>query len=129
MSTCYLQAKKAVQFGRILDPSGRVYLYDDYFELGLISCGIGSGESGIFFERIINPILEYDKQFKTDLWPTLEASFSNDKLEQIAGELHIHISTLRYRLQKVESLTGYSFFNSHDKLTLYLAFLLYKVSA
>lgn len=129
MSTCYLQAKKAVQFGRILDPSGRVYLYDDYFELGLISCGIGSGESGIFFERIINPILEYDRQFKTDLWPTLEASFSNDKLEQIAGELYIHISTLRYRLQKVESLTGYSFFNSHDKLTLYLAFLLYKISA
>lgn len=129
MSECYLQAKKAVQFGRMLDQEHRVYLYNKYFELGLISCGIGSSEAAIFFDRIINPILEYDKQFKTDLWTTLETSFSYDKLDQIASALHIHISTLRYRLQKFEALTGYSYFNTHDRLTLYLAFLLYKVSS
>jgi len=128
MSECYLQAKKAVQFGRMLDGSQHVFLYHSYFELGLISCGIGSSESHIFYERIIDPILAYDRQFKTDLWNTLETSFSNDKLDQIAAALHIHISTLRYRLQKVETLTGYSYFNPHDRLTLYLAFLLYKVS-
>lgn len=128
MSEAYIQAKKSVQFGRIMNSNQHVYLYDNYFELGLISCSIGSSESGIFFNRIISPILEYDKQFKTDLWSTLESCFSNDKLEQAAAALHIHISTLRYRLQKVENLTGYSFFNSHDRLTLYLSFLLYKVS-
>lgn len=129
MPECYLQAKKALQFGRMLNQDQHAYLYHDYFELGLISYGVGSSEANMFFERIINPILEYDKQFKTDLWNTLACSFANEKLEQIANSLHIHISTLRYRLQKVENLTGYSYFTPHDRLTLYLAFLLYKASS
>lgn len=126
---CYRQAKEAVRFGQIIEPDQHVYLYDNFFELGLIYCGAGSHEAQIFFDRIISPIQEYDRQAKTDLWPTLEASFKYDKLEQVAEALHIHISTLRYRLQKIQSLTGYNYFNSRERMTLYLAFLLSKASS
>ena len=90
---------------------------------------MGSCEARIFYDRIISPIQSYDRQAKSDLWPTLEASFRHDKLEQVAEALHIHISTLRYRLQKIQSLTGYNYFNSRDRMTLYLAVLLFQVSS
>lgn len=128
MSEYYLQAKKALQFGRMVHDQHHVFLYGNYFELGLISCGAGSSEAQIFFHRIIGPILSYDRQSNTDLWPTLEQCFLHDKLEHIAAVLHIHISTLRYRLQKIEGLTGYSYFDTHQRMTLYLAYLLYKTA-
>lgn len=46
---CYRQAKKAVQFGRMVSREQHVYLYENFFELGLISCGAGSREARIFF--------------------------------------------------------------------------------
>ncbi len=128
MSECYFQSQKAVQFGRIVDPSQHVYLYDDYFELGLISCGLDSSDADTFFQRIVLPIQEYDRHSKTELWSTLEAGFLHDKLEIVSEALHIHISTLRYRLLKIESITGYNYFRIRDRLTLYLAYLLYKIS-
>ncbi len=128
ISSCYVQAKKAIQFGLMMNPHQQTYLYDTYLELGLISCGMGSSEADIFFQRIIVPIQEYDKQYKTTLWETLEASFLHDRLEQVAVSLHVHISTLRYRLQKIETITGYNYFTIHDRLTLYLAYLLRCVS-
>jgi len=128
LSKCYLQAKKAIQFGRMIDSIQHVFLYENYFELGLISAGIGSDDADAIFRVIIIPIREYDKQFKTDLWVTLETCFAYDKLEQVAEARHIHISTLRYRLQKIETITGYSYFNARNRLTLYLAYLLFKVS-
>lgn len=129
MSDCYTQAKKAVQFGQNLDARRHVYLYRDYYELGLISYGRGSAEADIFNAKIITPILDHDKYSGTDLMRTLEVSFANEKMEQIANQLHLHISTLRYRLQKIEQLTGYSYFNTRDRLTLYIAYLLYKVNS
>lgn len=128
MSECYFQSKKALQFGRIIDRSRHVYFYDDYLELGLISCGVDSKDAAIFTRRIAEPIQEYDRQSNTELWNTLETCFQYDKLEGVADALHIHISTLRYRLLKIESLVGFSYFKNRDRLTLYLAYLLYRLS-
>ncbi len=38
-----------------------------------------------------------------------------------AKELHIHVETLRYRLNKIEELTGYCFENSKDLMLLILS--------
>lgn len=129
ISECYTMAKDAITFGRMEDAEAHVYYYGDYFELGLIAHGVGSEEEKMFFERVTSPIRLYDEQFGNELWHTLEVSLSNLKLEQAAECLHIHISTLRYRLQKIEALTGYNYFHSRDRLTLYLAYLLYRISS
>lgn len=125
---CYEMARNAISFGRIENASEHVYYYGDYYELGLILRGAGSCEGKLFADRVTLPIMAYDEQFGSELWHTLEISLSNIKLEQAADELHIHISTLRYRLQKIEALTGYNYFNTRDRLTLYLAVLLYRVT-
>lgn len=128
ISECYRQAKKAIEFGQAVDKSVQIYLYIDYYEMGLISYGLASSEANLFAERIIDPILEYDKQTKSELWHTLETSSTSATLDQAAKDLHIHISTLRYRLQKIEQITSYNFFNQNDRIKMYLAYILHKVS-
>lgn len=125
---CYQQAKKAIQYGRILNPDENTFMYDSYFELGLISCGIGSSDGEIFYCRIIDPIRNYDHQYKSELWATLESCFLHGTLERVAANLFIHISTLRYRLQKIQNLTGYNYFDIKGRMFLYLAYLFHKVS-
>lgn len=128
MSECYQQAKKSLTFGRAVGQDDQIYLYIDYFEIGLIAHGLSSSEANLFQTRIINPILDYDAQTKSELWHTLEVSSTGKTLDQIAQELHIHISTLRYRLQKIESITSYNFFKQNDRIKLYMAYILHKVS-
>ena len=125
---CYQQAKKEIQYGRMLNPGESVFMYDNYFELGLISCGIGSSDGEIFYRRIINPIQAYDRQYKSELWATLECCFLHGTLESVAASLFIHISTLRYRLQKIQNLTSYNYFDMKGRMSLYLAYLFHKVS-
>lgn len=128
MPECYQQAKHALQYGRMVHPESRVYLYDDYFEMGLISYGLHTNAGDTFFKCIINPILEYDRKYKSELWPTLECCFFHSTLENVSAKLYIHISTLRYRLQKIQALTGYNYFDIKGRMSLYMAYLLYKVS-
>ncbi|MDD4296879.1 MAG: PucR family transcriptional regulator ligand-binding domain-containing protein [Ruminiclostridium sp.] len=128
MSECYKQAKRAIRYGRMINPDNNVFMYNDYFEMGLISRGVGSSDSYTFFNRIIDPIKNYDCQYNGELWLTLESCFMEGTPTRAAERLFIHVSTLRYRLQKIESLTGYNFFSINDRMTLYLAYLLYKVS-
>lgn len=128
MSECYQQSKKALLFGQAMNEGLKIYLYVDYYEIGLIAHSLSSYETSLFKEMIINPIMEYDAQKNIDLWDTLAACITNKTLEQVAKDLHIHISTLRYRLQKIEALTSYNFFDQDDRLKLHIAYVLHKIS-
>lgn len=128
LADSYTQAKNAVTYGCALEPGRSLYLYDDCFEMDLIASGLGTPASALFFSRIIDPITEYDRRYNCDLWGTMAARFTHDTLEKVATELFIHISTLRYRLQKIQSLTGCNYFERKGRMTLYMAYLLQKVS-
>lgn len=124
----YLEAKKALTFGRMMDSEAKVHLFEDHYELGLVAYGINSSESILFEERIIQPILKHDQETKSDLWHTMEVCFQEKTFDDAAKKLHVHISTLRYRLQKIEQITSYNYFNQNDRIKLYLALILKKVS-
>ncbi|MCI8454401.1 MAG: hypothetical protein HFE84_07285 [Lachnospiraceae bacterium] len=127
LSECYQQAKKAIQFGQIVEPDRRIYLYEDYLELGLVAHSAGSSDGRLLVNRIIQPLLDYDEQYHTSLWETLETALLSGSLDAASNSLHIHISTLRYRLHKIETVTGYSYFDNRSRFTLYFAYLLYKI--
>ncbi len=57
-------------------------------------------------ESIVKPILEYDLHYKAELLNTLKVVLQTSKNELAARKLHIHVNTLRYRLQKIRDLTG-----------------------
>lgn len=124
----YVQVKNTIRYGKALKPEENVYLYEDYFEVGLLSQSINTPAGEIFFRKIINPIADYDRKYKSELWSTLECCFTHGTLEKVSAELFIHISTLRYRLQKIQSLTDCNYFDIKGRMLLYLAYLLYKIS-
>lgn len=128
MSEYYNQAKKAITYGQIVHPQEKIALYLDYYEMGLVSYGIASSEAKLLEDQIIRPILEYDRKTKSELWHTLEIGAMAKTLDQAAKDLHIHISTLRYRLQKIEQITSYNFIDQNDRIKLYLAYIMYKIS-
>lgn len=61
------------------------------------------------YHNTISKLEDYDEKNGSELLNTLEAYFKyNMNKKEVAEKMHIHIETLRYRLKKIESLTGYS---------------------
>ncbi|NLD15972.1 MAG: PucR family transcriptional regulator [Tissierellia bacterium] len=75
-----------------------------------------------YFKNIINSIKSYDEEHGTELLKTLSTYVANDlKRQKTAEIMHIHIETLRYRLNKVEELTNLDLNNSKDLMKILIA--------
>jgi ligand-binding sensor protein/sugar diacid utilization regulator/putative methionine-R-sulfoxide reductase with GAF domain len=60
-----------------------------------------------FISRYVEPLDRYDHSHTSDLRRTLEVYYeSGGTLEEAARRLHVHVSTLRYRLKKAAALLG-----------------------
>ncbi|WP_054252682.1 PucR family transcriptional regulator [Neofamilia massiliensis] len=71
---------------------------------------------------IVDKIKVYDHEHNTELYLTFCSFISNNMIRKdTAKELHVHVETLRYRLNKIEELTGYCFENSKDLMLLILS--------
>lgn len=75
-----------------------------------------------FRSRVLGPVLRYDGEHNTSLVATLRAYLeSPGAWQRCADHLHIHVNTLRYRIKRVEELTGRSLANQEDVVDLYIA--------
>ena len=73
------------------------------------------------YNKTIGSLIQYDQKNKGLLVETLQAYFDNNMNKtETAQALYIHIETLRYRLKKIEKLTGLNMNDSNDLLTLQL---------
>jgi sugar diacid utilization regulator len=67
-----------------------------------------AGELHAFAIRWLGPLLDYDREHRSELVPTLRALFAQRSLTDAAAALHIHISTLKYRVGRIEAILGRS---------------------
>ena len=75
-----------------------------------------------FRSEVLGPLNGYDQRHKGELLPTLTAYLEDtENLALVAERLHIHRNTLRYRMQKVEELTGRNLNDTQDRMHLYFA--------
>ncbi|MET9481711.1 PucR family transcriptional regulator ligand-binding domain-containing protein [Streptomyces sp. NPDC006638] len=75
-----------------------------------------------FTARLLDPLREYDKRHRAELIPTLEAFLDCDgSWTRCAARLHLHVNTLRYRVGRIEQLTGRDLARLEDKLDFFLA--------
>lgn len=95
-----------------------------YILLNLVFKNTHTAEYTHMQREVLKPLKDYDSRYKTSLMMTLKQALLSNTLEKSASNLHIHINTLRYRLGKVEELTGKSFFNIIDRYTLMMACIL-----
>jgi DNA-binding PucR family transcriptional regulator len=73
-------------------------------------------------DHLLGPIVEYDRRHSADLLKTLVAYFANDcSWKATADILHVHVNTLRYRIQKVQELMQRDLRRTDDRLDVLLA--------
>ena len=75
-----------------------------------------------FRSRLLDKVVGYDLEHQADLVRTLEAFLRYDgSWTRCAGALHVHVNTLRYRIGRIEELTGRDLSKLEDRVDFYLA--------
>ena len=75
-----------------------------------------------FREQVLGPVERWDLDHGTELLQTLRAFLTNGgRYRATAASLHIHHNTLRYRLRRVELLTGRHLDEVADRLDMQIA--------
>ncbi|MFE3519055.1 PucR family transcriptional regulator ligand-binding domain-containing protein [Streptomyces sp. NPDC059166] len=76
----------------------------------------------LYRERLIGVLERYDAEHRSELVETVRAFLdASGSWQRCAEQLHVHVNTLRYRLQRVEQLTGHSIATLHDRVDFVLA--------
>jgi purine catabolism regulator len=76
----------------------------------------------LFCDSILGPIESSEGRYGGELMRSLEAFIeSNGQWEQAARKLYCHRHTLRYRMKRVEALTGRDLQNARDRIDFWLA--------
>ena len=76
----------------------------------------------LYSESLLAPIESTEGEYGGELLRSLEAFIEqNGQWERAARELYCHRHTLRYRIRKVEELTGRDLSRAHDRIELWLA--------
>ncbi|GAA1232877.1 PucR family transcriptional regulator ligand-binding domain-containing protein [Prauserella halophila] len=100
----------------------RVVAGDEVSSHALLLAALPDELSSSFHERLLRDLRAYDARHQSDLvhtlWLFLEASGSWAKA---AAELHVHVNTLRYRIRRIEEITGKDLARFADRVDLYLA--------
>ncbi|MDT0344071.1 PucR family transcriptional regulator [Streptomyces litchfieldiae] len=75
-----------------------------------------------FTARLLEPLRDYDRRHRAGLVATLEAFLAADgSWTKCAARLHVHVNTLRYRVGRIEQLTGRDLGRLEDKVDFFLA--------
>ncbi|HEV2062314.1 MAG TPA: helix-turn-helix domain-containing protein, partial [Solirubrobacteraceae bacterium] len=77
---------------------------------------------GLFCNSLLGPIEEGEGQYGGELMRSLEAFIEcNGQWERAAQRLFCHRHTLRYRIRRIEELTGRDLGNARDRIEFWLA--------
>jgi DNA-binding PucR family transcriptional regulator len=72
--------------------------------------------------RVLEPVLDYDARTGAGLRETLDAFLDcSGSWSRTAQRLHLHVNTVRYRIGRVEELTGRDLSELPDRVDVYLA--------
>ncbi len=75
-----------------------------------------------FVDRYIGVLVEHDAQHATQFVRTLEAFHAHNENPRLAAAaLFMHANTLKYRLGRIEALTGLDLHRASDRFNAYLA--------
>jgi hypothetical protein len=88
----------------------------------LLLAGVPAAARSSFQARLLGPLVEYDRAHDADLVHTLDMFLAcSGSWTRCAAQLHVHVNTLRYRISRIEQLTGRDLTRFPDRVDFYLA--------
>lgn len=123
----YNEAKQAIGIGRKAWGKGKVYHYNDLGIYKFIVQDSVKQYVNEFYNDTVKKIIDYDNEKDSSLVETLEAYLACNGIGEAATKLFIHPNTLRYRLQRIEEITGLQLSNCENRLNLEIGLKIHKL--
>ncbi len=129
---CALEARALAGFGGASagngdgaasgEPAAQVATYRDLGSFQLLLSLQEDDALRLFCDSVLAPIEQSEGAYGGELMRSLEAFIEeNGQWERAARRLYCHRHTLRYRMRRVEELTGRSLGNARDRIEFWLA--------
>jgi DNA-binding PucR family transcriptional regulator len=75
-----------------------------------------------FRDRLLGPLLAYDERHRAELVPTLREFLAcSGSWNACAATMYVHVNTVRYRIRRIEELTGRDLSCLDDQVDFFLA--------
>ncbi|MGW7574426.1 PucR family transcriptional regulator [Streptomyces sp. NPDC054765] len=102
------QARYALAAARAESPDGaRVTSVEDLSTLGALLAGVPADVRTAFSSRVLGPLARAGSTSRRMLLETLEVFLAHHgSWARTAASLHLHVNTVHYRIQRIETLTG-----------------------
>lgn len=99
------QAKKAFFYARQNGADGPLFYYEDYTMEDFVQILLEKRPLEMLLDPGLLEVIEYDKERHTSLVQTLTCYLDNQmNLQSVSQKLHIHVNTLKYRIQKIQNI-------------------------
>lgn len=119
----YRQACIALDFGRNSESMYWYYYFNDYMLEYIIDRASREIPVNLLCSDSLKLLKKYDGENHTDLYHTLKVYLSLDQnVLQTSKELYVHRSTVFYRLDRIQKLTGVNLQDARERLKLLISF-------
>jgi len=116
------EARHARRLARLRGGRTQVVAGDEIDTHELLLASVPEEIRDSYRERLLGPLLAYDRDHRSDLVETLERFLEHSgSWQRCANAMHVHVNTLRYRIGRVEELTGRDLGRLDHRVDLFLA--------
>ncbi|SEG85534.1 DNA-binding transcriptional regulator, PucR family [Nonomuraea solani] len=101
---------------------GGVVTSDEIYTHALLLATVPGDVRRSFTDRLLSPLLDYDRGHQSELVRTLGVFLDcAGSWNACAERLHVHVNTVRYRVRRIEELTGRDLSTMADRVDFFLA--------
>ncbi|WP_433441464.1 PucR family transcriptional regulator [Nonomuraea sp. CA-141351] len=102
--------------------AGGVVTSDEIYTHALLLATVPGDVRRSFAARLLSPLLDYDRRHQSELVRTLGIFLDcAGSWNACAEQLHVHVNTVRYRIRRIEELTGRNLSTMADRVDFFLA--------
>ena len=103
-------------------PAVSVVTSDEVASHELLLASVPGSVLRSFRERLLGPLLAYDERHRAELLPTLREFLAcSGSWNACAAAMYVHVNTVRYRIRRIEELTGRDLSRLDDQVDFFLA--------
>jgi purine catabolism regulator len=118
----YYEASYAIKIRKLKGEPRVIASFDDLGSYGLLLGLQDTLSLEVFYDSVLGKLQDYDEQNSSDLVKSLACFLeANGHWGDAAEKLFVHRHTLRYRMKRVEEITGRDLDQSQDRMEFWLA--------
>jgi purine catabolism regulator len=113
----YAQARRALETAQRFGHQGDVVAFEDLGIYRLLFHVTDPAELRGYVDQVLGPLIDYDQRHNADFVHTLSTFLIyNGNLQATARDLSLHVNSVAYRMQRIQSIAALDLEQSEDRL-------------